>query len=411
MPAKKKTAPKKESKEVETAADKGAIDISETMQQFTAAPNFHEVKSRNNILQEFQKVPSPAKILSSSHSDDVYFSPPQNLVDAVQETPQEVEESYLEEESLLESTLLGQVHVHSMDDEIESANEQSESVAEWWDKSYAHTQDEHINSEIRNALSNSKDSISVNESGNVIDEDSDDDVFFGLDQISPNSKVPPQQKSASKKVRSGGRGGDLRTIESEDDSDFDKIMEDRESSSPQRNKKIDPPPPPKSTPPNKEKKKNLQQQNSDMNFNGISVFDLDNSSEAKKQILQATETARNAVDVKLSEKVKAKDTIRKPAYDESTLGNAGFTNDDTITYGDGTFEDGRSYSSKSTRSDGSYTYGSATLESMALNKRERRKWSDWDRKDQDTVFSGYTDDYTMNSNEMNAIMERRALAH
>jgi hypothetical protein len=298
-----------------------------------------------------------------------------------------------------------------MDDEIESANEQSESVAEWWDKSYAHTQDEHINSDIRNALSNSKDSISVNESGNVIDEDSDDDVFFGLDQISPNSKVPPQQKSASKKVRSGGRGGDLRTIESEDDSDFDKIMEDRESSSPQRNKKIDPPPPPKSTPPNKEKKKNLQQQNSDMNFNGISVFDLDNSSEAKKQILQATETARNAVDVKLSEKVKAKDTIRKPAYDESTLGNAGFTNDDTITYGDGTFEDGRSYSSKSTRSDGSYTYGSATLESMALNKRERRKWSDWDRKDQDTVFSGYTDDYTMNSNEMNAIMERRALAH
>ena len=403
-----------------------AADTSETMQQFTPNLKFQEVKSRNKNLtdQNFEREPSPINSLSSSNSNDVYFSPPQNLVNGIQEPPQGEDESYLEE-SLLESTLIGQAHVHSMDEETATGNEQSESVAEWWDKSYAHTQNDHINSDIRKALTNSKDSISLNESRKMIDEDSDDDVFFGLDQTSPTSKVSPTQKLAPYKERSGkGRGG-LETIDSEDDSDFDKIMDDQESLSPQKKKQMTPPPPPppKSDPPQKESKRIFQQRDADTTFNGVSVNHLESSSEAReknimnKQMSQATRITRHTADEKVAEKIKSKDTI-----DDSTFGNATletgtfgeYTNDDTRTYGDGTFDDtldDRSYSSKSTRSDGSYTYGSATVESMALNKRERRKWSDWDRKDQDTVFSSYTDDFTMDSKEMNAVMDRRALAH
>lgn len=393
---------------------------------------FMEVKRPTNDQpdQEFQKDPFPINSLSSSNSDDIYFSPPHNLVDGVKEPPQGEDESFLEE-SIIASTLIGQVHVGSLDEDAETANDVSESIAEWWDKSYAHTQDDHVNSDIKKALSNSKDSISIDEPGNKINDDSDDDVFFGLDAGSPASKGDPKKRPMPPKGRSGKGGRVLEVSDSEDDSDFDKIMDEKES--PQRTKKDFPPPPPKSTPPNKGKKKNLQQKDADTTFNGISATDLDSSGEVNEKALSPRKESANSNTLKKDkvsrikkspESVKRKDTIGHSTYDDATFGNATletgtlgeYTNDDSRTYDDGTYDDtldDRSYSSKSSRSDGSYTFGSETLESMALNKRERKKWSDWERKDQDTVFSGYnsTDDFTMESREMHVVMERRALAH
>ena len=383
----------------------------------------------NDLLdQEFQRDPFPINSLSSSHSNDVYFSPPHNLVDGVKEPPQGEDESDLDD-SIIASTLIGQVHVGSLDEDEETSNDVSKSIAEWWDKSYAHTQDDTVNSDIKMALSNSKDSISIDELGNKINDDSDDDVFFGLDEGSPTSKGGPKKRPIPSKVSSGKDRRVSEVSDSEDDSDFDKIMDEKES--PQRTKKDFPPPPPKSTPPNKGKKKNFQQQDAVTTFNGVSAADLDTSGEVNEKAPSPRKESANSNTLKKDkvsgikkspESVKRKDTIGHSTYDDVTFGNATletgtfgeYTNDDSRTYDDGTYDDtldDRSYSSKSSRSDGSYTFGSATLESMALNKRERKKWSDWERKDQDTVFSSYTDDFTMDSREMHVVMERRALAH
>jgi len=403
------------------ALDLPAPETPDAMRPFSPS-EFMEVKRPTNDQpdQEFQRDPFPINSLSSSNSNDKYFTPPHNLVDGVKEPPQGEDESYLEE-SIIASTLIGQVHVGSLDEDAETANDVSESIAEWWDKSYAHTQDDHVNSDIKKALSNSKDSISIDEPGNYIIDDSDDDVFFGLDEGSPASKGSPTKRPIPSKVRSGKGRRVLEVSDSEDDSDFDKIMD--ESESPQRTKKDFPPPPPKSTPPNKGKKKNFQQKDADTTFNGISATDLDSSGEVNEKSPSPRKENDKVSRIKRSpESVKRKDTIGHSTYDDATFGNATletgtfgeYTNDDSKTYDDGTYDDtldDRSYSSKSSRSDGSHTFGSATLESMALNKRERKKWSDWERKDQDTVFSGYSDDFTMDSREMHVVMERRALAH
>ena len=394
-----------------------------------SASEFTEGKRPANDLpnQELQRDPFPINSLSSSNSNDAYFSPPHNLVDGVKEPPQKEDESDLDD-SFIASTLIGQVHVGSLDEDEETSNDVSKSIAEWWDKSYAHTQDDTVNSDIKMALSNSKDSISIDKPGNNINDDSDDDVFFGLEEGSPTSKGGPKKRPIPSKVSSGKGRRVLEVSDSEDDSDFDKIMDEKESA---RTTKNDfPPPPPKSTPPNKGKKKNIQQQIADLTFSGVSATNVDSSGVNKKAPSPRKESANSNTlkkdkvsGIKKSpESVKRKDTIGHSTYDDATFGNATletgtfgeYTNDDSRTYDDGTYDetlDDRSYSSKSSRSDGSYTFGSATVESMALNKRERKKWSDWERKDQDTVFSGYTDDFTMDSRDMHVVMERRALAH
>jgi len=112
-------------------------------------------------------------------------------------------------------------------------------------------------------------------------------------------------------------------------------------------------------------------------------------------------------------------------YDDATYGDTTHHNEnatyDDATYGDTTYDnatyentanDDASYSS---RSSGSDTFGSATLASMALNERERRKWSAWNKKDQDSAYTGassYETDHTTDSRRRNGShIERRARAH
>lgn len=77
-----------------------------------------------------------------------------------------------------------------MVDTVTTAENQNMDVAEWWDQSYAHSQDEEVNQDVMEALSNSMNKSLDNLDGadkytderNKMDgEESDDDVFDGLD--------------------------------------------------------------------------------------------------------------------------------------------------------------------------------------------------------------------------------------
>ena len=328
---------------------------------------------------------------SLSNSGENYYSPPHNLVDGISKedlivrhlsTSDEIgEPPQHEEDSLLDSTLIGQDHVNSNEDDTGA-------VAEWWDKSYAHSQSDNVNTSIRDTLSNSQDNGSPTKVNNY---ESDDDVFFGLDDESPTKASSPISKKGLKKI-DGHRKNSLSSAPSEDDSDFDKIMKGSPSPDKKMKRTIPPPPPPPaSTPPNRARQMPARRTGDKYTIDGMSTNDQSTQREAS--------TGTGTYD---------EDTYADSRYESGTLDDNTGTLDDNNTY------DEKSYSSRSSRSDGSYTYGSATLESIALNKRERKRWNDWDRKDQDT-YSEYTDDYTdddtYDSREMERVMERRARAH
>uniref|UniRef100_A0A7S3VFR9 Uncharacterized protein n=1 Tax=Chaetoceros debilis TaxID=122233 RepID=A0A7S3VFR9_9STRA len=266
-----------------------------------------------------------------------------------------------DDESLFaESTLIGQAHVNSDDEDTLDPNKGSESLAQWWENSYAPTQDEDVNSDIKKALSQASDSFKQhdNDLDGGSNGDSDDDVFFGLDAKTPRGKERADSRSSRK--------GRLETIPSEDDSVFDDIMnakpeptmknsranhrtqvrDSKISNHPHGSNQMNPPPPPAHSPPKRRK--------------------------APKH------------------------------RDDGTF-------DDII-------EDERSHTSGSSgsRSAGSYTFASDTVESMALSSKERRKWNEWDKKDQDAVYtngSATVDSYKEERKRSILHMERRARAH
>ncbi len=164
-----------------------------------------------------------------------------------------------DQSAFVESTLLGQAHLPSDDEETHEPNQNSESIAQWWENSYAPSQNDEVNSDIKQALSQANESYSRS---NDIDSaaDSDEDVFFGLDEDSPKSR---QQKRGNTRPMTRGK---LETIPSEDDSDFDEIMNENPQGGKEDRKRRDmeiaahlyatnqhqtfpPPPPPDHSPP------------------------------------------------------------------------------------------------------------------------------------------------------------------
>jgi hypothetical protein len=99
-----------------------------------------------------------------------------------------------------------------MVDTVSAAENQNMDVAEWWDQSYAHSQDEEVNQDVMEALSNSmnksldnlKDSLDVadkytDEKDKMDGEESDDDVFDGLDSypspVKKSSKIDIEESN------------------------------------------------------------------------------------------------------------------------------------------------------------------------------------------------------------------------
>ena len=189
--------------------------------------------------------------------NDAYYAPAHNLVEASAVNVNATQSLDLDDESLFESTLVGQVHVTSMDESTRADNDESESVADWWQKTYAHTQNDEVNSDVKNALSQTNESIKLD---NQEDEDSDDDVFHGLnDSESPSKNRSLKIKKKHNRSTNPRRG--LQTIMSED-SEFDEIMNgdsglslnggSKDMSPTNKKGALPPPPPPVSTPPNKQ---------------------------------------------------------------------------------------------------------------------------------------------------------------
>ena len=243
------------------------------MQPFPPAEDMQQNDYTMSNPNNYQTEPAPMKSLSSSNSDDNYFVQPHNLVDGIQAQTHSQEEDSL----FQESTLIGQIHVNSEDEETNLDNN-PETVADWWQNSYAHTQDEIINSDIKLALSQTLDSISLQGSENNAGADSDDDVFYGLEN-SPNGRKSPGRKGNSAK-----RG--LTTIMSED-SEFDEIMNNNDKVAERKMKSAPPPPPPPpiSTPPNRASSSKVK-----VPANDIPVSDLEVGEE---QVSPPTNKKRN----------------------------------------------------------------------------------------------------------------------
>jgi hypothetical protein len=348
-----------------------------------------------------------------------------------QQLPQGEDSSCLQD-SLVESTLIGQFHVDSGDIESDACI-QNQSIAEWWDKSYAHTQDDEVNSDIKQALSNSKDSISLSEMKKNAGDDSDDDVFYGLDEGSPSSK-----ERMAKHLRDKHEIGvnNLDPILSQDDSDFEMIMNGEITPSPKHKKDAFSPPSSShststDTPfKNKREKKGraskeISKANVTEQMNKKNEVKKSDTKMNKENEVTKSDTKQHIKHPQLNSKPRKPSkahrsrktnecknldasTIGDGSVDEGTSGEESY--DDSGTYDD-THDGNRSVSSKSSMSGGSYTLGSDTFESMSLSERERRKWSDWDKKDHDTTFSGDTRGHSEISTEQLAVMERRARSH
>jgi len=138
----------------------------------------------------------PDSLISQDTMDPLELSVPANDNNGI--APTEEKGNYVERptsstEEL--STLIGQVHVSSFDnDDMEQEGNTSENLAQWWENSYAASQNEDVNSMVLQALSNpnntsreqntprSNDSngrsiVQVSSSG-----DDSEDIFSGLDE-------------------------------------------------------------------------------------------------------------------------------------------------------------------------------------------------------------------------------------
>lgn len=163
-----------------------------------------------------------------------------------------------EELSQVDSTLIGQVHVSSMDESTNLENRNSsESVADWWKNSYAHTQKEEVIRDVQSSLSR-----------NIIQDDSDDDVFFGIEEEAPpkdgrsKKRDTRKQSSRNKPVKAAPvKSMPVQKVPSVD-SEFDQIMNEEPEPSTKKDSTTPnshslaappppPPPPPDSTPPNR----------------------------------------------------------------------------------------------------------------------------------------------------------------
>jgi len=344
-------------------------------------------------------------------------------VDDVQQPPQGEDSSYLQG-SIVESTLIGQFHVDSDDFESDACI-QNQSIAEWWDKSYAHTQDDEVNSDIKQALSNSRDSVSLAEMQKNAGDESDDDVFYGLDDGSPSSKA--RTGNSSKRKDEMGFSN-LDPIPSQDDSDFEMIMNGNVTPSPKHKKdELSSPSSPHSTSMEESFKNNRANKGTESKeiSKGIVVEKKKTDSPVKMSEVHKSDTNQHTKHPKSNQnqrkiskahrsrrgnKTKNLDdlSVQDASVDEGTSRDE--SDDDSGTYDD-THDGNISVSSKSSTSEGSYTMGSDTLESMSLSERERRKWIDWDKKDHDTAFSGDTEGQGAMGTDQLAVMERRARSH
>jgi len=163
--------------------------------------------------QEFEQIgvkdPLQWNQFPSSNPNDVDFAPAQNLIDFSAGESNVVDSPEKDDGSQLQSTLIGQVHLSSMDESTNIGNGSSESVAEWWKNSYAHTQNDDVNTHVQSSLSRK-----------IVQDDSDDDVFFGIEDASPNLQGRPKIKDNRKYSTERGR---VDTATSRD-SEFDEIM-------------------------------------------------------------------------------------------------------------------------------------------------------------------------------------------
>lgn len=385
-------------------------DVSEKVTQHTSPPTtkFETSDRQSNSSEKLsagskQDMDSPDE--SKREKPSVAIESTNQSNGDIQQPLQEEDASYLQD-SLVESTLIGQFHVDSYDIDSDACI-QNQSIAEWWDKSYAHTQDDEVNSDIKQALSNSRDSTSLTETQKNAGDDSDDDVFYGLDDGSPKAK-------SSKHKHEIGRSH-LDPIPSQDDSDFEMIMNGDVTPSPKHKKDASPnlsSPHSNSTGASfknsKDKPSQIKRDKPSQISKETSKDDEMNQLEIKqpssKKPSKADRSSRKVIESKNVDDL----TIEDSSVDEGTSGDDSYN--DSGTYDD-TQDDNGSVSNKSSTSDGSYTLGSDTLESMSLSERERRKWSDWDKKDHDTTFSGDTEGRSVIGTEQLAVMERRARSH
>lgn len=225
---------------------------------------------------------------------------------------------------------------------------QNVDVAEWWDQSYAHSQDEEVNQDVMEALSNSMNrSLDTAKEGlDVVDkyteeqcdnkeEESDDDVFDGLDSY-PSPLVTASKMESKPQI-----------------DDIDDIL-------------------------------------------GRAPKSPDTESKEKA-------TKNSVMTVHLNNSIRNRGTKKeKPVMIE----NKAVHRLDKY-HNDRAFDD-LSNSSRSSRSDSN---DSAIADTMRLSKKERRKWKDWDQRDNASVESKsvYSSDYTNDSKH--ELFERRSRAH